>query len=238
MLGDQTISRQDPNGVVYVPVTSVPVLVRANFDDATIRGIEHTLRLKLGSDWSFGSAITYLRAKDDRTGLPPNIEGGTPAPEGWFKVRYAPSGRRFTIEPYLHVAQEQDHLSSLDLSDRRTGATRSRNAIAAFFNNGARARGLIGPGPDAQNGTADDVFLPTGETLAQIQARVLGSAASAPLYMSVDGYIVIGVRGWLRFGVHEILVDLQNLTDENYRGISWGIDAPGRGIYVRYQLQF
>ncbi len=238
VLGDQTISRQDPNGVVYVPVTAVPVLVRANFDDATIRGIEHTLRLKLGTDWSFGSAITYLRAKDDRTGLPPNIEGGTPAPEGWFKVRYAPSGRRFTIEPYLHVALEQENLSSLDLSDRRTGATRSRNAIAAFFNNGARARGLIGNGADNQAGTADDVFTPTGETLAQIQTRVLGTAASSPLYTSVDGYTVIGLRGWLRFGVHEILVDLQNLTDENYRGISWGIDAPGRGIYVRYQLQF
>lgn len=138
---------------MYVPITSVPVLVRANFDDATIRGIEHKLRLELSCEWAFSSAITYLRAKDDRTGLPPNIEGGTPAPEGWFKVRYAPSGRRFSIEPYLHVALEQENLSSLDLSDRRTGATRSRNAIAAFFNNGARARGLIGPGPDGANGT-------------------------------------------------------------------------------------
>jgi hemoglobin/transferrin/lactoferrin receptor protein len=149
------------------------------------------------------------------------------------------SGRRFWVEPYLHVALEQERLSTLDLGDRRIGATRSRSSIANFFNNGARARGLIGNGPDGQSGTADDVLLATGETLAQIQARILGSASSAPLYTSLDGYRVIGVRGAFRFReVHEVLVDLQNLTDENYRGISWGIDAPGRGVYVRYQLQF
>ena len=37
---------------------------------------------------------------------------------------------------------------------------------------------------------------------------------------------------------HEILVDLENLGDENYRGISWGLDAPGRGVFVRYSLRF
>jgi hemoglobin/transferrin/lactoferrin receptor protein len=239
-LGDQTIIRQDPNGVVYVPVTPGPVLVRANFDDAKIWGIEHTLRVDLATAWSFSSVLTYLRAKDDATGLPPNIEGGTPAPDGWFKVRFAPaSGRRFWVEPYLHVALEQDHLSTLDLGDRRTGATRSRTAIAGFFNNGARARGLVGSGADGRPGTADDVLLSTGETVAEIQTRVLGSASSAPLYTSVDGYGVIGVRGALRFGGrHEVLVDFQNLTDENYRGISWGIDAPGRGVYLRYRLDF
>jgi hypothetical protein len=36
---------------------------------------------------------------------------------------------------------------------------------------------------------------------------------------------------------HEILFDLENLGDESYRGISWGMDAPGRGIYVRYALR-
>jgi hemoglobin/transferrin/lactoferrin receptor protein len=239
-LGDQAITRQDANGVVYVPVTAGPVLVRANFDDATIWGVEHALRVKLAADWSFSSVLTYLRAKDDLTGLSPNIEGGTPAPDGWLKVRYAPaSGRRLWVEPYLHVALEQDHLSTLDLGDRRTGATRSRTAIAGFFNNGARARGLVGNGADGRPATADDVLLATGETLAQIQTRLLGSASSAPLYTSVDGYSVIGVRGALRFGGrHQILVDFQNLTDENYRGISWGIDAPGRGVYLRYGLDF
>jgi hypothetical protein len=35
-----------------------------------------------------------------------------------------------------------------------------------------------------------------------------------------------------------VLFDFENLTDESYRGISWGMDAPGRGIYVRYSLSF
>ncbi len=238
-LGDQTISRQDANGVVYVPISSNPVLVRANFDDARIWGLEATLSLRPVPAWTVNAAATYLRAEDKRTGLPPNLEGGTPAPDGWLKIRYAPrAGRRFWVEPYLHLAMAQDRLSSLDLGDRRTGASRSRSSIANFFNNGARARGLIGDGPDGRPETADDVLLATGETLAQVQARVLGGAGSAPLFTEVEGYAVFGVRGAVRLGAHEVFLDLQNLGDRNYRGISWGVDAPGRGVYLSYRARF
>jgi hypothetical protein len=37
---------------------------------------------------------------------------------------------------------------------------------------------------------------------------------------------------------HEILFDLGSLGDESCRGISWDLDAPGRGAYVRYSLRF
>ncbi|HLA79703.1 MAG TPA: TonB-dependent receptor [Vicinamibacteria bacterium] len=238
-LGDQTVSRQDPSGVVYVPVSSNPVLVRANSDDARIWGLEATLNAKPAAAWTVAVAATYLHAEDKRTGLPPNLEGGTPAPDGWLKIRYAPGeGRRLWVEPYLHLALAQDRLSSLDLGDRRTGAGRSRSSIASFFNNGARARGLIGDGPDGRPGTADDVLLATGETLAQVQTRVLGDAGSAPLYTEVEGYAVLGLRGSLRFGAHEVFLDLQNLGDRNYRGVSWGVDAPGRGVYLSYRARF
>jgi hypothetical protein len=33
-------------------------------------------------------------------------------------------------------------------------------------------------------------------------------------------------------------VDFENIGDENYRGVSWGMDAPGRGIFLRYALRF
>jgi hemoglobin/transferrin/lactoferrin receptor protein len=50
---------------------------------------------------------------------------------------------------------------------------------------------------------------------------------------------VFGIRGHIRFaGRHEVFVDLENLGDKNYRGISWGLDAPGRGVYARYRLAF
>jgi outer membrane receptor protein involved in Fe transport len=240
-LGGETITRQLPNGVVFVAASPNPVLVRANFDRARIRGLEGRLGWQIASAWSMDAVGTYIHAADRATGLPPNIEGGTPAPELWLSVRYAPrGGRRFWIEPYLHAADGQGRLSSLDLDDRRTGASRSRASIAAFFTNGARARGLVGSGPDGLPGNADDVLLATGETLAQVQDRVLGpGVASSSLYTAVPGYATWGVRGGVRFGArHEVLVDLENLGDRNYRGISWGLDAPGRGAFVRYRLAF
>jgi len=238
-LGDQTIDRQTPDGAVFVPISSSPVILNANFDDARIWGIEHTLSLRAGQDWTVASAFTYLHAEDDRTHRPPNIEGGTPAADGWLRIRWAPPGKRWWIEPYVHAAARQSRLSSLDLEDRRTGATRSRNSIASFFNNGARARGLVGNGPDGAAGTPDDVLLSTGETLAQIQARVLGAASSAPLYTSIPGYVTFNVRGSLRIAPgHEVLLDVENVTDRSYRGISWGVDAPGRGVALRYVGRF
>ncbi len=240
LLGTTPITSQSPNGVVFVAASTGPVLVRANFDDVRIYGFEHTLDAKLAPDWSIGTIFTYLHARDKRTDLPPNIEGGTPAPDGYLKLRYAPASRRFWIEPYIHAADRQDRLSSLDLEDRRTGATRSRASIASFFNNGARFRGLVSAGPDGIRGTADDRLIATGETLAQIQNRVLGIGVNAaPLYPSIAGYATFNVRGGLSFGErHEILIDFRNISDRNYRGISWGLDAPGRSLFLKYNLRF
>ena len=142
------------------------------------------------------------------------------------------------MQPYLRIAADQPNLSSLDLGDRRTGADRSRNSIRNFFINGATARGYVGPGPDGVLATADDVLTATGETVTQIQNRVLGTANNAPLFTEVEGYVLFGARAGYRIGRHEILLHLENLTDENYRDISWGMDAPGRGISVRYRVTF
>jgi len=239
VIGGQTITSQTANGAVFVPASTVPVLVRANFDEARIWGIEHTAQAMLRSNVSLNTAFTYLRAKDLTTDLPPNIEGGTPAPDAFITVRWTASNGQWWVEPYTHFAWEQTHLSTLDLGDRRSGAGRSRGNIASFFNNGARARGWIGPGADGVSGNADDVLTVTGETVAQIQNRVLGVGVnSAPLYTTVSGYATFGVRAGLRHAAHEVLVDFENLNDENYRGISWGIDAPGFGLSVKYLVRF
>jgi hemoglobin/transferrin/lactoferrin receptor protein len=239
-LAGEEVVRQLESGVVFVAVSSSPVLVRTNFDDARIRGLEATLAAELGASFSLGGNFTWIHAEDRASGLPPNIEGGTPAPDGWLRLRWAPhGGRRFWVEPYLHAAARQERLSSLDLGDRRTGATRTRSSIASFFTNGARARGLVSTGSDGAAGTADDVLLPTGETLAQVQARVLPDGQASPLFPTLPGYAVFGVRGAVRLATrHEVLFDVENITDENYRGISWGLDAPGRGVYLRYALKF
>jgi len=238
-LGGQTITSQNANGAVFVPASTAPVLVRANFDHARVWGIEHTAQAMLTEQISLNTSFTYLRARDTNTDSPPNIEGGTPAPDAFITARWTSSNGRWWVEPYTHFAWEQSHLSSLDLGDRRTGSGRSRSSIQAFFNNGARARGWIGPGADNVSGNADDVLMATGETLAQIQNRVLGVGVnSSSLYTAVPGYATFGVRAGLRSRPHEVVVDFENLNDENYRGISWGVDAPGFGVSVKYLLRF
>src|SRR4029450_5720187 len=74
-LGGTPITSQSANGVVFVAAATNPVLVRVNFDNARIIGVEHTFDWQPSSQLIAGTTFTYLRAKDTRTGLPPNIEG-------------------------------------------------------------------------------------------------------------------------------------------------------------------
>ena len=239
VIGGEPITSQNANGAVFNNLSTNPILVRANFDNVRLWGLEFEGEVTITDAIVAGVNYTYLRAEDKDTGLAPNIEGGTPAPGGNAWVRFAPRSQNWWVEPYLRFAGDQDHLSSLDLADRRTGANRTRTNIRNFFNNGARARGWISPGPDGVFGNADDFLIATGETLAQIQDRVLGVGVNgAPMFTSVLGYTTFGVRFGIRFGPHTFLLDAENLNDANYRGISWGMDAPGRGVSVRYLYQF
>jgi outer membrane receptor protein involved in Fe transport len=239
LLGGTPITAQTADGAVFVAAATNPVLVRANFDNARIFGVEHTFDWRPASAWSAGTTFTYLHAEDTATGLPPNIEGGTPAPEAYVRATYRRPSGKWWAGAIVHAAAAQHRLSSLDLDDRRTGAGRSRANIRDFFLNGATARGWVSPGPDGAIGTADDVLSITGETLAQIQDRVLGPGVNAaPLFREVRGYTTIGLRGGVRIGAHDLVIDAENLTDANYRGVSWGVDAPGRGVSVRYVARF
>ena len=238
-LGTEPITQQNANGAVFVGLSASPVLVRANFDEARVWGIEWTGDYKVAKDMTIGSTYTYLRTRDLQTDLSPNIEGGTPAPFGTVWFRYAKTGQSWWAEPYVMFAQEQTHLSSLDLGDRRIGANRTRGQIQNFFRQGARVRGWINPGPDGTFGNADDYLIATNETLAQIQDRVLGAGVnSAPMWTAVPSYALVGVRFGIRFGPHSVVLDGSNLGDKNYRGISWGMDGPGRMLTLRYHVSF
>ncbi len=240
-LGDQPIISQNANGAVFVALSTAPVLIRANFSNARIYGFEHTFEARPNHDWTVAGNFTYIYEKDKATGLPPNIEGGTPPPTGFLRLRYEPHGKRFWIEGYSTLANRQTRLSSLDLSDRRTGATRSTGQIANFFRRGACARGLVAPGPDGRCATGDEtILIPTGETLAQVQTRVLGSTTAAPqsLFDHIPGYGLINVRGGYRFEKSEISIDFENIADKNYRGLAWGIEGPGRSVTLRYRYRF
>ena len=251
-LGDQRIAQQLASGAVIVPLSTAPVLVRANFGDARFTGLEYTLDWRVTRNLAFGGNFTAIRAYDKQTGLPPNIEGGVPPATGFLRLRYEPSGRRYFVEGYTTLAARLRRLSSLDLADRRTGAARSRNDIRDFFRRGACVRGLVAPGPDGVCATNDEnLLIPTGETLAQVQnrllpvgavvngVRVVDNTTAVPLFTALPGYGLLNVRGGYRLGERSrVFFDFENITDQTYRGPSWGIDGPGRSVTARYQYRF
>jgi hemoglobin/transferrin/lactoferrin receptor protein len=83
-------------------------------------------------------------------------------------------------------------------------------------------------------------LIATGETLAQIQRRVLGPDLSpSSLFPVVPGYVTFNVRGGIRFSErHDLLIEFENIGDRNYRGVDWGLDGPGRGVFIKYITRF
>jgi len=240
-LGSEIIERQNASGAVFVSASPSPVLVQVNFGDTRLRGFEYEIDLGLSDAWAFGGNYAYVHAEDRATGLPPNLGGGGLPPQtGFLRLRYQPAGGRYWVEAYSTLAGRQDRLSSLDLADRRTGATRTRASIQNFFRRGACVRGLTTPGTTGQCGSAGGLLLATGETLAQVQNRVLGPGVdSAPLFAAIPGYGLVGVRGGFRITeTQEITLDFENIGDKNYRAPGWGMDGPGRGLTARYRLRF
>jgi outer membrane receptor protein involved in Fe transport len=249
-LGSDQIIAQNANGFVFVAAASTtPVLVRVNFDDARFNGVEFNTRARFTETISGTGNFTYIRAYSLFNGLPPDVEGGVPPATAFLSLRYQPRSR-FYIEGYSTLAGRQNRLSSLDLADRRTGGARSRTNIQNFFRRGACVRGLTTPGPTGC-GSAGGILIPTGETLAQVQNRLLPIGATingvrvvnndtlVPLFPYLPGYGLVGVRGAFKFGEgSEIFVDFENIFDKSYRGISWGIDGAGRGVTLRYRYEF
>jgi len=249
-LGSEQIISQNSRGWVSVGLAPTsPVLVRVNYDDARFNGVEFNTQGRLSDQFTANGNFTYIRAYSLLNGLPPNIEGGVPPATGFVSLRYQPRSR-FFVEAYSTLTGRQRRLSSLDLSDRRTGAARSRGAIQNFFRRGACVRGLTTPGTGGCT-TAGGILIPTGETLTQVQNRLLPIGATingvtvvdansnVPLFTAVPGYGLIGLRGAVRFGERsEVFVDFENIADKSYRGISWGIDGAGRGVTLRYRYKF
>jgi len=249
LLGSEPIIAQDSRGWVSVGLAPTsPVLVRVNFDDARFNGLEFHTAARLSKQFTANANFTYIRAASLLNGLPPNVEGGIPPATGFVSLRFQPRAS-FYLEGYSTLAGRQRRLSSLDLADRRTGAARSRETIQNFFRRGACVRGLTTPGATGCR-SAGGILIPTGETLAQLQNRLLplGSTingvvvtdtSNVPLFTAVPGYGLVGLRGAVSFGDRsEVVVDFENIADKSHRGISWGVDGAGRGVTVRYRYKF
>ncbi len=228
-LGDQIIARQLPSGAIFVPIATQPVLVRANFTGARLNGFEQRFKVRINRQLAFDQNLTYIYAKDSVTGLPPDIEPGSPPTMANFRLMWSPPSKRFWAEMYSTVADRQTRIPSISLADRRTGASRSRTNIANFFNNGARVRGLV----------VNGILVPTGENVAQVQNRVLGSATSAPMFAAIPGWGTVGIRAGMPIGESsDLFLDFSNIADKNYRGIGWGMDGAGRGVTLKWRMRF
>ena len=248
LVGSDVITSQLANGTVFVAASASPVLVRANFTAAKIWGVEYELQAKLTNRLSLRGNYTYIRAEDKATGVPPNIEGGTPPPTGFLSLRH--NWSRFWVEGYATFADRQDRFSSGDLSDRRTGAARSRSQIQNYFRRGACVNGLTTMGTTTCN-TAGGILKSTNETQLQLQNRLLpigatingvlvvNDSTAVPLFTHLPGYGLANVRGGFTINEHaNIFWAFENILDQAYRNPSWGIDGSGRSFTAQLRLKF
>lgn len=239
LLGSEPITSQLANGVVFVAASTSPVLVRANFTSATLYGVEYEMEARLTNRLLFKGNYTYIHAADKVTGLPPNIEGGTPPPTAFLSLRY--NWSRFWVEGYTTLASRQDRFSSLDISDRRTGATRSRTQIENFIRRGACVRGLTSNAAGICNQAVGTYTLrATGENSMQVLTRVLGAGfPTLPAFTHLPGYGLANIRGGITLNEKvNIFWAFENIFDQAYRNPSWGIDGSGRSFTAQFRFKF
>jgi hemoglobin/transferrin/lactoferrin receptor protein len=129
----------------------------------------------------------------------------------------------------LFPDRSQEQLS-IRPAPARIGGLRTKEEIAGFFNGGAVPRGFV------RNG----ILLPTGETLAQVQLRLLGPGLLPnQLFTKNPGFALLNLRGGFRVGERSLVtVILENILAKNYRTMGSGIDGPGTNAAVRYSFSF
>jgi outer membrane receptor protein involved in Fe transport len=223
---------QQAQGVVTVATQFDPRAVKAFVNDGHSRyyGLEAISEYVLTSRWRLHANYAILAGRD----LNPNRPARRlPPQQGYASIRYAPPGARPWVEFGASVAGAQERLSGGDLDDERIGASRSRRDIADFFNGS-----LAAPFIDQRG-----VFLPTGETLPQIQQRVLPGVSSdtlrVPLYTQTAGWLALEIRGGVPLGERvSVNFALMNLLDRNYRIHGSGVDAPGANAWVGLRYRF
>jgi outer membrane receptor protein involved in Fe transport len=245
-VGGQLITRQDPTGEVFTNLSTRAVQVRQNTEPVRLRGFEAGINTRFGNAFLLKANTAYVKNNIKGTDEPAEFEGFAPPFISFLSLRWEPAGGKFWIEPYLSAAYKQARYSKEDFEEQRTGAARSRSDIAAFFNNGAVARGLA---RTDSNGVLR--LLATGETLQQVQNRLLPLGATingvtvvdnstdVPLFLNTGGFASLNVRAGYKFAErHSLIFGVENILDKNYRINGSGIDSPGVNATVRYLFRF
>jgi hemoglobin/transferrin/lactoferrin receptor protein len=243
---------QRAQSVITVAKALDPRAVKAFVNEGAAKyyGLESLFRYAVAARWALEGNYSWLAGRE----LNPNrFIRRLPPQQGFLALRYDPAwwnGRLGWLELSGAMVGAQERLSGGDLTDERIGAARRRSDIADFFRS-ARVRPFLSAGADGLFDTADDLFRPTGETLAQLQQRVLplgavvngvrivDNSSRAPLYLKTAGYATLNLRGGLRLSERAGLDwALLNLLDKNFRVHGSGLDAPGRNAYLSLRYTF
>ena len=220
------IVEQDDAGRAFIKESFDPIVTRVNVDRSRVVGFEADAHFQINRAWRAAAYFSTATGHD--------LEAGTamrrmPPPFGGLRVRWQSAERHLWLEGLVTLAFAQNRLSPGDLKDARIGAQRSRKSIAEFFTGTGTDIGLV----------VDGHLLATGENLAQVQQRLLGTTDSAPLFTKTPGFTTVGARtGWRVTPNLELVVIADNLTDRNYRWHGSGVDAPGFNVQVQTQYAF
>jgi hemoglobin/transferrin/lactoferrin receptor protein len=244
----QTAAQRAQNVVsVATPLDSRAVKAFVNEGKAKYYGVETVFHYTISPQWSTEGNYSYLVGRE----LDPNrFIRRLPPQQGFLAIRFQPGGKSNWIELSGNFSGAQERLSGGDITDERIGAARRRIDVTDFFQ-GSLVRPFINAGADGALGTADDLFAPTNESVAQIRDRVLPIGATingvmimddnsrAPLYTKSAGFASINLRGGVAITENLSLnLALMNLLDRNYRIHGSGIDAPGVNLLVGLKFSF
>lgn len=214
------VVRQDSAGLVFIAEDSRPIVTRVNLDRARVFGVEAEAHVRLDRGLSATAWFSMANGEEENGDYLRRM----PPPLGGARLRWTEAGSRGWLEAQVLFAGTQSRLNSGDFSDARIGARRTTAQIASYFNGTATDLGLVSGGR----------LLETNETLAQVQARVLGGQTAAPMFTTGEGFVNVGLRaGWRLSPALSVTVMGDNLFDRAYRFHSSGLDAPGRNVQVR-----
>lgn len=227
IIGGELIIAQDAAGRIFVPVDGRPVVSRSNIGDQRVWGVEGLWQQTWGRSWRSVVKGGLQRGRELDTG---NYARKISPDHLIASLRWSEVGGRLWLEGVLQIFGTQNRLNPFEYDDARIGAFRDAKSIANYFHNGARVLGLI----------EDDELTVTGETLEEIQLRVLGPALEGnSLFTETPGYIALSVRGGLAINdSQQVTFAVTNVSDNNYRIHGSGFDAPGINVSLAYEADF
>ncbi len=226
-IGGEVITAQDEEGRIFAELDNRPVKSRVNIGRGRVWGIEWLFEQALTRDWLVRFKGGVQRGRELDTGF----AARKIAPDHFdAMVRWNQPGGRWWWEGVFVGMLTQNRWNPADFNDARLGAFRDADSIADYFNNGAVELGVV----------QDGILLATGETLAEVQLRVLGAGLEGnPLFVETPGWFTLTLRGGFTFNAdHELTVSLANLLDRNYRLHGSGFDGAGFNAVVGWRGRF